>query len=147
MISRKKKKKNKFEGQFAGVEFKIMESEAFKDIRVHGKWLYIEFKHRFYGDNRKNIIFTYQEARKIMSESAFIKGRNQLIERGFIDVIKRGGLEKQPNIYGISDRWKKFGTKDFIKIDIKKIFPRIFKKRFKKGHKFMGKRFKKKEHL
>jgi hypothetical protein len=143
----KKKSRRKFEGQFTGIEHKILKSEAWKGLKANNKWLYFEFKYRFYGDNSKHIIFTYQEAIKIMSKGAYVKARNQLIERGFIDVIKRGGLEKQPTIYGISDRWKKFGTKDFIKVYLKKIFPKIFKKRFKKGHKFMGNQFKKKEHL
>ena len=143
----KKKKKRVYEGHFAGIDEKVMGSEAWKGLKANTKWLYFEFRYRFYGDNEKHIIFTYLEARKIMSEKAFIKSRNKLIERGFIDVIKRGGLEKQPTIYGLSDRWKKFGTKDFIRVDIKKIFPRIFKKRFKRGHKFMGNRYKKKENL
>ena len=143
----KKKKKREYEGHFAGIDEKVMESEAWKGLKANTKWLYFEFRYRFYGDNRKHIIFTYLEARKIMSEEAFKKSRNKLIERGFIDVIQRGGLEKQPTIYGLSDRWKKFGTKDFIRVDIKKIFPRIFKKRFKRGHKFMGNRYKKKENL
>ena len=147
MVSRRKKNKNKFEGPFVGIEYKILKSEAFKDLSVHAKWLYFEFKYRFYGDNEHRIIFTYQEAKKIMAIETFIKARNQLIEVGIIDIIKRGGLEKQPMIYGLSDRWRKFGTKDFIEIDIKKVLPKIFKKKFKKGHKFMGNRFKKKENL
>ncbi|MBA7557988.1 hypothetical protein ES705_50774 [subsurface metagenome] len=56
-----------------------------------------------------------------MSKDTFLKCRNKLIERGLIDIVKRGGFYNQPAIYGLSDRWKKFGTKDFIKIDIKKI--------------------------
>ncbi len=82
-----------------------------------------------------------------MAIDTFIKSRNKLIEKGFIDVIKRGGLEKQPMIYGLSDRWKKFGTKDFDKVDINDILPKIFKTKFKKDHKFKGNRFKRKEHL
>ena len=142
-----KKKKNKFDGQFAGIEFKLMESEAFKNLSIHTKWLYMEFKYRFYGENKYHIIFTYQEAIKIMSINTFIKSRKQLIERGFIDIIKRGGLEKQSMIYGLSNRWKQFGTKDFVKVDIEDILPEIYKTKFKKGHQFMGNRFKKKKHL
>ncbi|MBA7485444.1 hypothetical protein ES695_10645 [Candidatus Atribacteria bacterium 1244-E10-H5-B2] len=143
----KRKKKREYEGHFAGIDERVMRSEAWKGLKANTKWLYFEFRYRFYGDNPKHIIFTYQEAIKIMSKGAYVKARNKLIERGFIDVIKRGGLEKQPNIYGISDRWKKFETKDFMRVNIKKIFPRIFKKRFKRGHKFLGNQFKKKEHL
>ena len=142
-MEKKKKNKNKFDGQFAGIEFKMMKSEAFKNLNIHTKWLYMEFKYRFYGDNKYHIILPYREAKNIMSINTFIKCRNSLIENGFIDIIKRGGLEKQSMIYGLSDRWKKYGTKDFIKVDIKDILPEIYKTKFKKGHKF----FRKKEHL
>ena len=149
IMGKKKKNRNrkKFDGQFTGIEHRILKSEAMEGLKASTKWLYFEFKYRFYGDNDHSIIFTYKEAKEIMSESAFIKSRNQLIERGLIDVIRRGGLEKQPTIYGLSDRWKRFGTKDFIKADLKKIFPRIFKKRFKRGHEFKGNRFKKEGNL
>ncbi|MBA7489808.1 hypothetical protein ES702_00342 [subsurface metagenome] len=142
-----KKKKNKIDGNFTIIEHKLINSEAFKGLSLHAKWLYVEFKIRFYGDNRRNIILTYQEAKNILSENTFIKSRNKLIERGFIDIVKRGGLENQPMIYGLSERWKKYGTKDFIKINIGDILPKIYGTKFKKGHKFMGNRFKKKKHL
>ena len=142
-MSKKKKNRNRFDGQFAGIEFNLMESEAFKNLSIYTKWLYIEFKHKFYGDNRKHIILTQNEIKKVMSINTFYKSRDQLIEKGFIDVVKRGGLEKQPAIYGLSDRWKKYGTKEFIKIELKDILPKIYKNKFKRGHKLFGK----KEHL
>ena len=142
-MSKKKKNRNKIDGNWSYIEHNILNSEAWKGLKAHTKWLYFEFKIRWYTDNTYHIIFTYKEAVKVMSINTFIKCRNKLIERGFIDVINRGGLEKQPAIYGLSDRWKKYGTKDFVKIDIKKILPKIYKNKFKKGHKL----FKKKEHL
>jgi len=142
-----KKKKNKIDGNYSVIEHNIINSEAWKGLKAHTKWLYFEFKLRFHGDNSRNIILTYMEAKKIMSIDTFIEDRKQLIERGFIDVIKRGGLEKQCMIYGLSNRWKKYGTKDFIKVDIEKTLPEIYTTKFKKGHKFMGNQFKKKEHL
>jgi hypothetical protein len=115
------KKKNKIDGNFTFIEHSLVNSEAFKTLSINAKWLYFEFKLRFYGDNRKHIILTYQEAIKIMSINTFIKCRNKLIENGLIDIVKRGGFYKQPAIYGLSERWKQFGTKDFIKVDIRKI--------------------------
>lgn len=118
---KKKKNKNSIDGSYSLIEHNIINSEAFKNLSIHTKWLYMEFKLRFHGDNRKHIIFTYQEAIKIMHQDTFSKCRNKLIENGLIDVIKRGGFYNQPALYGLSDRWKKFGTKDFIKKDMKKI--------------------------
>jgi len=138
---------NKIDGTYSYIEHNIINSEAWKGLKAHTKWLYFEYKLRWYGDNTRNIILPYLEANKIMSIDTFINDRKLLIERGFIDVIKRGGLEKQCMIYGLSNRWKKYGTKDFIQVDIEKILPEIYATKFKKGHKFMGNRFKKKEHL
>lgn len=144
---KKKKNRNSIDGDFSYIEHNIINSEAWKGLKAHTKWLYFEYKLRWYGDNTRNIIFTYIEANKIMSIATFINDRKLLIERGFIDVIRRGGLEKLPMIYGLSSRWKKYGTKDFIKKDIEKILPEIYTTKFIKGHEFMGNRFKKKEHL
>ncbi len=144
---KKKKNRNSIDGNFSYIEHNIINSEAWKGLKAHTKWLYFEYKLRWYGDNTRNIILTYPEANKIMSIETFINDRKLLIERGFIDVIKRGGLEKQCMIYGLSNRWKKYGTKDFIKVDIEKILAEIYTTKFKKGHKFMGNRFKKKEYL
>jgi len=146
-MSKKKKNRNKIDGNWSYIEHNILNSEAWKGIKIYTKWLYFEFKIRWHTDNTYHIIFTQEEIKKIMAIGTFYKSRDQLIERGFIDVIERGGLEKQPAIYGLSNRWKKYGTKDFVKIDIKKILPKIYKTKFKKGHKFKGNQFKKKEHL
>jgi len=120
-MSKKKKNKNRIDGSYSVIEHNLANSEAFKNLSIHAKWLYMEFKFRFYGDNKKHIIFTHKEGIKILNNRMFIKCRNKLIENGLIDIIERGGFYHKPNIYGLSDRWKKFGTKDFIKIDIKKI--------------------------
>ena len=120
-MGKKKKNRNKIDGDWSYIEHNILNSEAWKGLKAHTKWLYFEFKIRWRGGNRRHIIFKYQEAIKIMHQDTFTKCRNKLIERGFIDIVKRGGFYNQPAIYGLSDRWKKFGTKNFIKIDPQKI--------------------------
>jgi len=141
-MSKNKKKKNKFDGPFAGVTHKQRESEAWKKLNIYARYLYLEFRFKYNGQNDHNITFTYQEAIKIMAINTFIKSRNKLIEVGFIDIVKRGGLEKQPMIYGLSDRWKKYGTKDFVKKKIEDTLPKIYKTGFKKGNK-LGRQSKK----
>jgi hypothetical protein len=116
-----KKKKNKIDGNFTAIEHNILNSEAWKGLSIHTKWLYFEFKVRFNGDNKHNISFTHWEGIKIMTNRTFIKSKNKLIERGFIDLIKRGGFYHEATIYGLSERWRKYGTKDFIEVDTKNI--------------------------
>ena len=135
-MRKKKKNRNKIDGGFTALEDNLKESNAFKDLTIYAKWLYMEFRYRFHGDNEKHIILTYKEAKNIMAINTFVRARNQLIERGIIDVIKRGGLEKRPMIYGLSNRWKKYGTKDFVKIETKDILSKIYETGFKKDNRF-----------
>jgi hypothetical protein len=74
----------------------------------NGKWRQI---------NNGEILFPYVEAKKKfgISKSSFARAIDQLIERGFIDIAQLGGgLVGDCTKYSISNRWKKFGTDDFI---------------------------------
>jgi hypothetical protein len=126
-----KKKKNVWnpDPPYAQIENKLVNSEAFKNLKTHTKWLYVEFRLRYHGDNPRDIIFTQKEAKKIMDLVTFRVDYKKLIKLGFIDLVKRGGFYKQPHIFGLSKRWEKYGTREFIEIDIDKLFPKIFKKK------------------
>ena len=52
-----------------------------------------------------------------------------LIKLGFLDLVKRGGFYKQPHIYGLSKRWERYGTKEFIEVNMDKIFPKFNKEK------------------
>lgn len=127
----KKKKKNPWnpDPPYAQIEDKMVNSEPFKNLKAHTKWLYVEFRLRYHGNNPKNIVFLESEAKKIMDLDTFRKDYRKLIKLGFIDLVKRGGFYNQSHVFGLSKRWEKYGTKDFIEIDIDKIFPKIFKKK------------------
>lgn len=51
-----------------------------------------------------------------------MKALDQLIKHGFIDIIKQGngGVKGDKSLYSISDRWKKFGTPEFIQVERRK---------------------------
>jgi len=59
-----KKKKNKINGSFTVIEHNLINSEAWKGLKTHTKWLFFEFKFRFYGDN-KSILFLLIKKLKI----------------------------------------------------------------------------------
>jgi len=127
----KKRKKNIWnpDPPYAQIEDKLVNSEGFKNLKAHTKWLFVEFRLRYRGSNPRNITFTQKEAKKIMHIETFRADYKKLIELGFIDLIRCGGFYKEKHIFGLSDRWRKYGTKDFVKIDIDKLFPKIFKKK------------------
>jgi len=127
----KKKKKDPFLiPPFAGIEHKLVNSEGFKKLKAHTKWLYVEFRLRYHGNNPRDIVFKQNEVNGIMDLETFRTDYRILIKLGFIDLVKRGGFYKQPHIFGLSKRWEKYGTKDFEEVDIDKLFPqKIFRKK------------------
>ena len=50
-----------------------------------------------------------------MSEGLFKRAIDELVKVGLIDIAKSGfGLKKDVTLYATSDRWKKFGTDEFV---------------------------------
>lgn len=67
--------------------------------------------------NNGEIQFTYTEAQEKWGIKAgrFTRAIDDLLRVGLIDITKTGcGLHKDVTLYAISDRWKKFGTDEFI---------------------------------
>lgn len=128
---RKKKKKNTwdFDPPYAQIGKKMVDSEPFKSLKAHTKWLYVEFRFRYHGKNPRNILFPESEVNGLMDLETFRADYRILIKLGFIDLVKRGGFYREKHIFGLSKRWEKYGTKDFIDVDIKKLFPKIFRKK------------------
>ena len=73
-------------------------------------------------ENNGQLRFSYTEAEAMgISRPQFAKIIKLLVSIGFIDRYKRGGnLEGDHSLYGISDRWKIFGTNQFIEETILK---------------------------
>jgi DNA-binding PadR family transcriptional regulator len=67
--------------------------------------------------NNGRIVFPYTEAEEYyeISRSSFSKALGRLVEYGFIDITHvGGGREGDCNLFAISDRWKKWGTEEFV---------------------------------
>jgi hypothetical protein len=65
--------------------------------------------------NNGRIEFTYGEAEKMgISRPRFERAITELVEKGLIDITHAGGgCYGNKSLYAISNRWRKFGTKDF----------------------------------
>ena len=75
-------------------------------------------KQKWVCTNAAEIEFTYQEAKKRfgITHSRFTRGIDDLIEKGFIDIVHQGGAYRHDKtIYALSDRWRKYGKRDFEK--------------------------------
>lgn len=74
-------------------------------------------KGKYYIENQNEIQFTYREAKEKygISRSAFRDAIDQLVRVGLIDISKQGsGLHRDVTLYGISDRWRLYGTPEFV---------------------------------
>ncbi len=65
--------------------------------------------------NNGQISFTYNEANDMgISDSAFTRAIDGLLERGFIDITHSGeGMYRSVSLYAISTRWGRYGTEAF----------------------------------
>jgi len=123
---------------------KLFKSKAWRELKPNAKALLIELflrrqmrRVKIAGNNpgkrwscinNGHIIFTYKEANKILSWSSpkFLRYRDELIEKGFLDIANPGGyFEGHPATYIVpgcdgdkinADRWKKYGTDAFISV-------------------------------
>jgi len=113
------------------IEKELIKSKAWMELTATACKVYLIFLGKRQGNwfekngrkkewvftNLNKIEFTYIEAEKEykLGKSTFHRTVKQLLEVGFLDIIKSGGqLWHQKALYGISDRWKKFGKDEFI---------------------------------
>lgn len=111
------------------LESELMDSLAFQSLNGKAVRFYLAFlqRRRFAKKkigkrkvkvctNKDEIVFTYAEGEKMgFPKSTFKRLQQELIDRGFIDVVETGaGLFRCANIYSLSDRWEKFGKPDFV---------------------------------
>ncbi len=100
----------------------ITESRAFYKLRGASVSVLISFLAKEQSGNT-DLIFSYTEAKKKygISKSRFARAIDGLVCYGFIDIVEYGdAMAKAPTIYALSDRYLKFGTNDFIKVERKK---------------------------
>lgn len=112
-------------------ERELLKSEAFKSLSAGAIHVYTHFmmkrkmsklgrggKEQWVQANNGELVFTYSEAEKEldMPKSTFMNCLDRLIEVGLIDVAHSGsgGKKGDVSLYSISQRWRKYGSHDFI---------------------------------
>jgi hypothetical protein len=112
------------------VDKKLLNSRAFKSIKRPNSFLaYFCFlmKRKVKKNKRTKqytilnngeLVFTYQEAQKRLgiSTGTFRNCIDELLCLGFIDITHHGsgGHNGDNSLYGVSDRWEKYGTDYFV---------------------------------
>ena len=115
------------------VERALLKSKAFRVLNRTAKNVFFDFlmKCRVKGRkaqpgrkserdilNNGELEYTYSEAeKKDISRTSFMRALDELIGKGFIDVAHSGagGVKGDKSKYGISERWREWGTDNFIK--------------------------------
>src|SRR5210317_486024 len=99
--------------QFIQLFHYMVKSDAWQDLSCHARTAYLEIAVKHNGYNNGDLSYTYKEASKIMHRNTYAKALNELVTNGFIDVVRSGAINKQCNIFSLSPRWKRYGTKHF----------------------------------
>jgi hypothetical protein len=112
-----KKKTTDFpeESNFVQLTRKMLKSPAWQDLSPTTKLAYINIKFNHYGDNAKNIKCPFSTLVNTMSPTTWAKATRELQDHGFITVQGSRGLGRKPNIYALSNEWRRWGTENFIK--------------------------------
>ena len=131
------------------IEADLFNSSAFRSISNSGstiitlmkcfqkcRWKLVKIsnrkKQREYTDD--GFIFPYAEAAdlKIAKKTQHWKNMSRLMEVGFIDLVHQGGWYRKHekvsdySVYKYSQRWRKYGTPEFIKFEKTKVLPEHF---------------------
>lgn len=119
---------------FVALTWEMLNSKAYKDIPPSaGKELpyFLGKVKTAYNDSQKYLIefsFSYREANKYgFATTTHHRTICALIEKGFIDPCDKGGLRsdgKSYNLFRLSRRWEKYGSKDFEEMKWQTFTPR-----------------------
>jgi len=114
------------------IEKELLKSDAFRGLTGAAKTAYFDFRMKCRiksmksknGRKKERVIlnngeleYCYSEAeKKGITRPRFMRAIDALVERGLIDIAHSGsgGRKGDKSLYAISERWRHFGTKNFI---------------------------------
>ena len=99
---------------FYMLEGKMLSSDAWHKLDPYAIAVFNHIAIKFKGNNKNDLSLTYAEASWLMGSHRFKKSIDMLVEFGFIDIVRSGGVWKRCNIYALSERWRLFGTDKFV---------------------------------
>ena len=105
---------------------RCLQKRTFVKTKIHGKKQFVYTDEPF--------IFPYAEAKIVLGigTTQHYKNIRKLIEVGFLDLEHQGGWyqkhdkEKDYSRYKFSERWRKYETPEFVKVEIPKALPAGF---------------------
>ena len=93
----------------------MVDSPAFSDLRSASVMVLISILRRhngMNGDKTDPIICPYSAMKGGLAPATIAKAINDLEAHGFIELVRRGGLFKQPNSYALLTEWRNWRAKE-----------------------------------
>ena len=100
-----------YHGKFVMMTREILYSKAYQELSQSAKLAYIYFAIDQKSKEDKKVILTYGQAKEhgvCRSPSTFSKVKKELVRYGFLDPLKRGGLNEH-SVFELSGRWINYG--------------------------------------
>ena len=101
-------------GKYVRIANDMQDSAAWEDLSCFAVRVYLLMKKKYNKNNADDISLTYKEAGKYMNARTFTKSIDELIEHGFIKIVRQSWTSRECNIYAFSENWKRFGTTEFL---------------------------------
>lgn len=99
-------KSGKLHGQFVALEYRMLDSKAWRRLSPRAVWAYVEIMHKAKMWADQNIKCPYRALqRKLKSSATVRKSLKELLDGGFLHVTQQDGLFRNANRYGVSKRW------------------------------------------
>jgi hypothetical protein len=119
----RKRKRRVEKRSFVSIDREMMDSVAWQSLSFSAVTAYINIYYNLKGKTKKQeILCPHSTLKNKMAKSTWRRAVIDLIEKGFIDLIEgSSGRHRQPNVYGLSERWRKFGTPQFVPGDVQRL--------------------------
>lgn len=84
----------------------IMASEAMLSLSSSAFRVYCHM--RLESGGKKSFRFPFNKYKIFMTRPTFVKARDELIEKGFVETVQNNKNLRKANIYCFSEKWKQF---------------------------------------
>jgi hypothetical protein len=93
---------------YVKLEDRMTNSAAWTALSFKACWVYVELMKKYdHDEGYGRLILCYAEVRWKMTATTFAAAIKELVRYGFSRIVKKGGLEHQPNVYARCDDWER----------------------------------------
>lgn len=91
---------------YIAIPYKLFDSKIWNGLSKTTQLAYLCILRNYNGRNAHNIICPREQLKVKISSRGWLLATKQLEDSGLITVIRRSGINKAPNIYALSNKWK-----------------------------------------